>query len=504
MGKDDNQYQTVAAGKKAARPKVACTKAGCSGTCPLHVVLRSNRQDGVPAKCFVCDRKFKVPPGAGLQPKQPKNKQLLGDPSIKKELEAVKKELQALKAAQVAPTATEVTATAGDCADTGLQAELKAARTEISFLRSMDATHHGLIRDGFGAALAAAEAKRDSILARQRGGLPVKAQLAKAQAHVESTAKRLEAEQKKSQQLAAEQTALAERLAQQTAATAAAATKLSAAKAELAAISAKVSAENGAPKECDNGLQGGSVTKQAVADLCTFAANPGVQQALVAAGMPEDQQARVVSALQAVSVGFPSLAATCPQPPGSGQEDAANGSAIDEELMELDDEFLTQMAEAAVPPAEPGGDNGAEERRARVAETKARLSSKKGDLEQGQGQENWGQEVLIVWWALPCLQRAGPGNHAGHSSGLPCWRWCAVWVRPLILVRLGPPVLLSTIPRAARWSLTSSGMSSGCSHQTWSSLSHGSLTFAPPHHWTALGRALRWCPMRMCRSAMSS
>ena len=50
--------------------------------------------------------------------------------------------------------------------------------------------------------------------------------------------------------------------------------------------------------------------------------------------------------------------------------------------MEIDDELLSQMAEAAVAPA-GDGDSAAEERTTRVAEAKARLKSKKNDLEQG-------------------------------------------------------------------------------------------------------------------------
>ena len=49
--------------------------------------------------------------------------------------------------------------------------------------------------------------------------------------------------------------------------------------------------------------------------------------------------------------------------------------------MELDDDLLNQMAEAAVAPAgEQDADK--EERKARVAEAKARLKSKKSELEQ--------------------------------------------------------------------------------------------------------------------------
>ena len=55
-------------GKRASKCKVQCTRAGCGGTCPLSVVVRGSQKDGIPAKCYLCDRKYKLPPGAaGLQ-----------------------------------------------------------------------------------------------------------------------------------------------------------------------------------------------------------------------------------------------------------------------------------------------------------------------------------------------------------------------------------------------------------------------------------------------------
>ena len=57
-------------------------------------------------------------------------------------------------------------------------------------------------------------------------------------------------------------------------------------------------------------------------------------------------------------------------------------AACNSGAMELDDDMLDQMAEAAVPSAEDG-DTAIEDRKARVAEAKARLKSKKSDLEQG-------------------------------------------------------------------------------------------------------------------------
>ena len=48
---------------KLAMPKVACTKPGCTGSCPLHVVVRGAAADGVAAKCFECNRPYRVPAG---------------------------------------------------------------------------------------------------------------------------------------------------------------------------------------------------------------------------------------------------------------------------------------------------------------------------------------------------------------------------------------------------------------------------------------------------------
>ena len=153
--------------------------------------------------------------------------------------------------------------------------------------------------------------------------------------------------------------------------------KLTSAKAELAAISAKVSAENGLPDAADEPLQSSGVTLQAVADLCTFASNPGVQMALVGAGMPKDQQARVVAALAAVSGCLP---ATCAAPGTPAATAAATRTAHDdaepqEEDMQLDDDLLQEMAEAAIAPGEPGDGSAASDRKVKVAEAKARITS---------------------------------------------------------------------------------------------------------------------------------
>ena len=46
-------------------PTVPCSNPKCKGSCPLRVVVRSNRPDGIPAFCYDCGKVFKLKPGQG-------------------------------------------------------------------------------------------------------------------------------------------------------------------------------------------------------------------------------------------------------------------------------------------------------------------------------------------------------------------------------------------------------------------------------------------------------
>ena len=107
---------------------------------------------GVPAKCFVCDRKFKVPAGAASLQSGSQRK-----PSAKgQELQALRNESQGLKSGKAgAATAEDGVAGGEGGADTTTQTELKAARADISALRSVDVALHGLIYGGYASALSA-------------------------------------------------------------------------------------------------------------------------------------------------------------------------------------------------------------------------------------------------------------------------------------------------------------------------------------------------------------
>ena len=128
-----------------------------------------------------------------------------------------------------------------------LQADLKELRERISKFRDMDEQLREYIVGGYEASLAELEGKKDALLALQRGGLPLKAQLAKSQSFVDSNVKRLEADRRKDEQLAAQLAEITEKVAEQAAVTAATVARPDSSKAELADISAKVAAENGKP-----------------------------------------------------------------------------------------------------------------------------------------------------------------------------------------------------------------------------------------------------------------
>ena len=100
---------------------------------------------------------------------------------------------------------------------------------------------------------------------------------------------------------------------------------------------------------------------------------------MVAAGMPEDQQARVVAALQAVGTRFPIPSAAGTSVATDVIVSKGANSTSDDGAMDLDEDVLDQMAEAAVAPA-GAGESAVQERTAKVAEVKASLTARKSDI----------------------------------------------------------------------------------------------------------------------------
>lgn len=246
---DDDGFKQVQRRRRSRGPFIKCTKPGCTGTCPRAVVEQGLRGVGfVPAKCRICDRKYKLVPGdTSRPPSKAPQRPAPAQNDLQRQVRTLQHELNLLKASKPAlPPAAKgsVSATTTDAPDDPIQAELKIVREEITALKGLDSKLHGLIQGGYAQALEAAEAKRDSLLAARRGGLPLKERLAKSQAFVETSEKKLETERAKADRLAAQQAELAAKIRQQDEAVSTASAKLALAKSELATISAEVSAEN--------------------------------------------------------------------------------------------------------------------------------------------------------------------------------------------------------------------------------------------------------------------
>ena len=275
--------------------------------------------------------------------------------SLLKELAAVKKDLEALRAERGA--SSKASATSGSDTSMGSdldedKAELAAAHAEIAALRKLDARLHEHIAGGYQMALDTAVAKRDRLLAKRRGDLPLETQLSKAQAYVLATAKKLAWEEGKRNDLAKEQTELAKRMVAQDAMVAAAEDKVRTAKEELAFLSSRLAEAHGRPGFTGSvPLSRESDTKQALADLVAFVSDVNVQNTLVAAGLPPGQQARVHAALQAVQAAAMANADMSPGAPRQSFPQGALGvvAAGDDDDMLGDEEALSLAEELCGP-----------------------------------------------------------------------------------------------------------------------------------------------------------
>ena len=163
MGKD-GEWENVVARKKRkdSGPPVKCTKPGCTGTCPRRVVEQGLRGTGfTPAKCQLCDRRYKLVPGTATAPSEKKN-QSATEKELREQVRKLEQKFKALEAAK-GPDGPGKPAAEGpsetEPAFDPMQANIKAARDEVAAIRTMDPKLRGLIQGGYETALAAAQAK---------------------------------------------------------------------------------------------------------------------------------------------------------------------------------------------------------------------------------------------------------------------------------------------------------------------------------------------------------
>jgi hypothetical protein len=261
----------LVSGKKTSRAIIPCSKHGCTGSCPLSVVLRSNKKDGVPAACLVCDRRYKVPAGTAAPPKKGSTQ---GGSAVQKELLALKKEIAELKSSKPAACGASPESELASTDNVPLPAEdraaVKALQQQIQQLKDLAPELRNSLceaKGGYEAFSASLEQQRQQIFAKHRGSMPLQMRKQKSQLFLESVQKRKDQAQIALDTLQKQQAELTEKIAQQQQTLADAETKLQAAKIEADTIAQAAALEGTAAAGSTVPTQPGAVsaiTAQAV------------------------------------------------------------------------------------------------------------------------------------------------------------------------------------------------------------------------------------------------
>ena len=146
MGRDGqgDAFAVVQGGRRANGARVQCLGKGCSGSCPLRVVLQGATPYGAAAQCLGCRRKYVAPAGARAQARKEPPKQDVGGKAAAalREVEALRKQLAALKQAKGKPAATAPVGAGVDGAASEPAAEVheqaKKVQAELRSLLSLD------------------------------------------------------------------------------------------------------------------------------------------------------------------------------------------------------------------------------------------------------------------------------------------------------------------------------------------------------------------------------
>jgi DNA repair exonuclease SbcCD ATPase subunit len=368
-----NNWKQVQNGVK---PKVLCSKTGCRGSCPLAVVLRSNKADGIPAKCQVCDKKFPVPANAkALQQGNDKGASKSGEKDLQALVCQLQAEVKSLKAQGTTSFDTPASAGAGDANAMSATDKIEAAalQKQIQQINDMDSTLRDLLcesKGGYEAFVAQLQQKRQQIFAKHRSALPIELQKSKSEAHLRNVQRSKDEADAKLAELQEQQLVLQAMVERQSVLVANADSKVQSAKNELATITQQAAAGAlaevlGASPPQDVGRPT-ALTASVVKDY--FQKLP--ERVVV---HPEGQQTiqQVMVLLEKLDTAA-AAAESAEQSPSLPAADGHN-MVVDDFL---DDDIFSQMAEAAV-------DLEADSRVAKVAEAKARLKAKGKDIEKG-------------------------------------------------------------------------------------------------------------------------
>jgi hypothetical protein len=404
MPQPDADGFTKAKGRrqKKAPDLIKCTKASCTGRCPRTVVEQGLRGVGfVPAKCLICSRPYKLVAGSGTPPTAGKRQQT----SEAHRLQQLQAENKSLKQ-QLQASATTAAAAAAAAADPALasrddgatpnphKAAAKALQKKIQQLKDFEPEFREELcegKGGYAAFLAQLEGELQQAWARQRVQLPLAQQKASAEAHLKRKQKAHDDAASELQNLVDQQKELEREIVEQQVVLAEAESLLRQAKLDAVSIAERATAELRGDGIAHDHRQSSIVTATTVKDFFQ-------QLPHEVAGHQEGQQTiqqvmllldKLDSAAKIVVQQQGILAATEAAVPAASS-DELTGIQVQtpaaappiEEDMQIDEDMLSQLAEAAVPPAgESEGDEVA--RQTRVDETRDRLRSKRTDLARG-------------------------------------------------------------------------------------------------------------------------
>ena len=402
---DDEAFTAVSSRRRNRRPSdlILCTKPGCTGKCPRTVVVQGLRGSGfVPARCLVCDRAYKIPPGAGsAAASNPRQPQKAVDSKIKKlqdecnQLRAEAKQLKAKAKNHKATAAADDTqaeqageAQAADCPN---RAQALKLQQEIRQLKDIPAEIRDKVCGGSGGhatLLAQMEEDLQQAWARVREQRPISQQKASADLYVKKKQKIRDQAASELQELLKQQSELEKQIADQQEELTLAETSLQQARQDAVVVSEKATAELRGDGSTGNLQQSSIVTAMVVKDFFqkmppeVIGHHEGQDAILqimrlldkldVAAksiATQENANAAPAVAAAAISLEAPVTNGGQPQPPCQ---------QVDEE-MQIDEDLITQMAEAAVPETE--GDDTA--RQLQVSEARDRIRAKRTDIAKG-------------------------------------------------------------------------------------------------------------------------
>jgi hypothetical protein len=373
-----------AIGRKKGWTKVQCGKAGCSGSCPLNVVLRSNQKDGIPAKCFECGSKYKVPAGTA-PPQNQKSSHNTGrgngsDARLQDQLRALREEVKSLKAAAKQETkASDDTGEVAMVGDEAAREKVRCLREKLKSFHNMDVALRPYLdaQRGYDKLAADLERELQATCAAQREAKPLSTQKASAEAHLQKVAKLQESTTAQLAKLQEQHDRIAAQLSAKQAEATMVALQVEAAKQEVASIAEKIAADlRGSPQRpgpVATTLSAAAIEQQEVSlvrDIFKLVPEPELEKACAAHGISSGE---VVSKTQAILAKCDAQAAMAVSVASAAQAgaDESQQDAIDME-QELDDEQAERLAEVFT---EDIKDEQKECRAARVASAKAHLKS---------------------------------------------------------------------------------------------------------------------------------